>query len=111
MNYSISHTQLEAELGLGQPLPVSGVLPTASLQPFIHFLSSTSLLRLSLLSSGSSEFSVVSMLLHACLLCSWTTLLHDNLGLVRNEGVPVAAHHPLSMMGPSSPPRTDLAQH
>lgn len=107
----MSHTQLEAELGLGQPLPVSGVLPTAPLQPCIHFLSSTSPLRLSLLSSGSSEFSVVSTLLRACPLCSLTTLLHDNPGLVRDEGVPVAAHRPLSVMGPSPPPRTDLAQH
>lgn len=106
------HTQLESELGLGQPLPVSGVSPTALLWPFTHFLSH-SLLRLPLLSSGCVELSVVPILLYACPLCSLITLLHDNPDLVRDEGVPLAGGpYPTARVcdGAQTSPSTNLAQ-
>ena len=79
---------IRGRAGEGTTPPVAGVWPTAPPPPFIHRLSS-SLLRLSLLSSGCAECSVVPILLCACPLCSLTALLHDNTGLVRDEGVPV----------------------
>ena len=68
--------------GLRPPLPSPASCPMLLYSP-LPFLLQPSFLRLSLLSSGYSEFPVVSTLPHTCPLCSLTSLFHDNPGVVR----------------------------